>query len=169
MSEERTKLIPSAGWASEAAQVSAFLLTLGENARDTQNDYLFLGRAPDVINLIEGKLHSYEAKLRNWKKAVEQARDHQLIVDFAWIVIPRPKKEWVEGTGIGLIDGQTFEVVVQAEPQKPIAVPQREKLIFRYWPNAKSRDRHPQPTLPKKGTNQMSNNTKNTDISSSPK
>jgi hypothetical protein len=123
-------------WASEAEQVAAFLKTRSASSRDTQNDYLFMGRAPDVIELIDGNLHSFEMKLRNWKQAVTQARDHQLIADYAWIVIPKPKAEWVEGTGIGLIDGESFEVVVDAARQTPLACAKRDQLITRYWPNA---------------------------------
>lgn len=143
MPEKRAEPAPGSGWPSEARQVEAFLRTRSENVRDTQDDYLFLGRAPDAIELIGPDLHSFEAKLKNWRKAVEQARDHQLVADYAWIVIPRPRPEWVAGTRIGLIDGDTFEVVVEASRVKPLAPAHRKRILARYWPAPVAGEKEP--------------------------
>ena len=120
-------------WETEDHLVDAFLRIRSPNIRDTRNEYLVLGRAPDALELVCGELHSFEAKLKNWKKAVEQARDHQLVVDFAWILIPKAKPEWVRDTGIGLIDAGTFEILVWPEKASPLCLQKKESLIQRYW------------------------------------
>jgi hypothetical protein len=117
--------------AEETAMVARLLAHLGPYSRDTQNDYLALGRAPDALFFDGVNLSSFEAKLDNWKKAVEQARDHQLVADFSWIVMPSPDRRWVEDTGIGLID-ENFRVLVCARRNNPFPMV-RNKLIGRYW------------------------------------
>ena len=142
MSEaQRNELIPSVGWASEAHLVAAYLAHIGDGI-DTQNDYLLYGRAPDIIRMDScGKLHTIEAKLKNWKQAIRQCMTHIYIADYAWILIPNPKREWVSDFEFGLIDANTFEIVVPAkEARFTKFAPKREKYISRYWPNAEMRN-----------------------------
>jgi len=124
----------SVSWNRESELVEAYISHNGD-AIDTQNEYLFMGRAPDCIYMRDGKLHTVEAKLTNWKQAIKQARDHRLIADFAWILIPRPKPEWVKGTGIGLIDAGTFAVVVDAVQSDKVWPIPRQRINQRYFPN----------------------------------
>ena len=125
-------------WKTEADLVAAYLAHISDGI-DTQNDYLLYGRAPDIIRMdADGKLHTIEAKLRNRRQAIRQCMTHIYIADFAWILIPRPKSEWVADCEFGLIDAETFEVVVPArEAAFEKFGPKRDRYIARYWPERK--------------------------------
>jgi hypothetical protein len=53
-----------------------------------------LTRCADIIyKNNKNELISIEIKLTNWKKASEQAKDHLLVVDRAYICMPEPKQK----------------------------------------------------------------------------
>lgn len=53
----------------------------------------YLSRCIDMVLVDEyDKIITIEFKLKNWKKALEQARDHSLGSDKPYICIPKPKK-----------------------------------------------------------------------------
>lgn len=114
-------------------------LSAEKDVLDTRNDYVFMGRAPDCIRFVGGKLHTIEAKLKNWKQAIKQAKDHQLLADFAWILIPNPKLKWIEESeenGIGLIDGYSFKRVSYPAQSTVVWDPGRQKILDRYYKEA---------------------------------
>lgn len=123
-------------WPTEAALVDAYLAHIGDGI-DTQNDYLLYGRAPDIIRMdTDGNLHTIEAKLTNWRQAIRQCMTHIYIADFAWILIPDPKPEWVSDFEFGLIDADTFEIVVPAtRADFDKFAPHRHRYVARYWPD----------------------------------
>lgn len=47
-----------------------------------------MGRSIDLVFYEDHAVCSVEFKLNNWKKAFEQARDHQLGVDYAYLCLP---------------------------------------------------------------------------------
>jgi hypothetical protein len=53
----------------------------------------YLSRCIDMVLVDdEYKIISIEFKLRDWRKAIQQAKDHKLGSDKAYICLPRPKK-----------------------------------------------------------------------------
>jgi len=83
-----------------------------------------LGRCVDMLYMKDEAVFSIEFKLRDWKRAIKQARDHKLAADYAYVCLP--KRESVthmlpafRAHGIGLMffadDGDwPFEVVEEA-------------------------------------------------------
>jgi hypothetical protein len=70
----------------------------------------YMSRCIDMIIVDNDyKLVSVEFKIKNWRKALEQARDHMLGADKSYVCIPKPPKEVspsliseLEKHGIGL-------------------------------------------------------------------
>lgn len=73
-----------------------------------------LGRSIDLVFYKDGAIHSIEFKLRDWRRAITQARDHQLGADFAYICMPEKKAteemlKIAEKEGIGILEFQELE------------------------------------------------------------
>jgi hypothetical protein len=47
-----------------------------------------MGRSADLVYLEENHLVSVEFKLKDWRRGLRQARDHQIGADFAYLCIP---------------------------------------------------------------------------------
>jgi hypothetical protein len=47
-----------------------------------------LGRSADLVYIKDDSLFSVEFKLHNWRRAIKQARDHQLATDYSYICMP---------------------------------------------------------------------------------
>ena len=82
-----------------------------------------LGRSVDLAYFRADELHTIEFKLRDWRKAIRQAVDHQLAADFAFICMPPRRvtdamREAFEQCGVGLlfvIDAPwPFETVIES-------------------------------------------------------
>lgn len=68
-----------------------------------------LGRSVDLVFYKDGAVHSIEFKLKDWRRAITQARDHQLGADFAYICLPgksitEAMRETAEEAGVGILD-----------------------------------------------------------------
>lgn len=48
-----------------------------------------LGRSADLLYLYDDALITVEFKLRDWRRALHQARDHQVGGDFSYVCVPR--------------------------------------------------------------------------------
>jgi hypothetical protein len=85
-----------------------------------------MGRSIDLVFLKNGSLFSVEFKLRDWRKALGQARDHQIGSDYSYICLPRGNhspelQNEVKRAGVGLFifveDAEwPFITVVDATP-----------------------------------------------------
>lgn len=71
-----------------------------------------LNRCIDIVYKNEkGELITIEIKLKDWKKAIRQASDHQLYADKSYICMPKPRKgvqnkdllKSLRASGIGLM------------------------------------------------------------------
>lgn len=68
-------------------------------------------RSIDLVYVNEfEEVISVEVKINDWRMAVKQAKDHQLVTDRAYICLPHKKRgvsknllSFLEGTGIGLL------------------------------------------------------------------
>lgn len=132
----------TAGWANEAAMVTAaveWLRSLGLDAVDASNDYVAMGRAPDIAaRSVDGKIWTVEAKMRDWRRALRQSRDHRIVSDFAYVLFPRdiPHEPFVE-LGIGIMRwtaARGFERLVDAR-QSECWEPARAAYAAFFWPN----------------------------------
>jgi hypothetical protein len=84
-----------------------------------------LGRSIDLVFLKDDSIISVEFKLKNWRRALEQARDHQLGADFAYICLPRTISspsiyDEAESAGIGVMiytekGNWPFEILIPAK------------------------------------------------------
>lgn len=89
-----------------------------------------LGRSVDLAYIFRGKIFAIEFKLKNWRRAIDQSRDHLLGADFAYICMPERKvtdemRQELESYGIGLVffkkDGRwPFKEVISARPSDEI-------------------------------------------------
>ena len=95
-----------------------------------------MGRCVDMAYIAGRSLITVEFKLRDWRRAILQARDHKLAADFAYICMPRRTvSETMLGelthSGVGLIfyresGSWPFETIVSA------------KRSTEKWPTARS-------------------------------
>jgi hypothetical protein len=98
-----------------------------------------LGRTVDLVYIKNDIVVSIEFKLRDWKKAISQARDHLLGADYAYICMPRRTitdglRQELEEAGVGLVfykdgDDWPFEVVISAPKSKDTWMAARSMLI----------------------------------------
>lgn len=100
-----------------------------------------LGRSVDLVYVQDDDLISVEFKVSNWRRAVEQAKDHRLGSDFAYICLPKKKigKElktllMKSGVGLFLYSAQSFyplEKVVDAPKSTEVwAVARNEVMSY---------------------------------------
>lgn len=62
----------------------------------------FMSRCIDAVLVKNGKYRSIEHKLKNWKKALEQARTHQIGADKSYICMPVPANGFTSEFILGL-------------------------------------------------------------------
>lgn len=93
-------------------------LRTNSNIRTVILEVPYLSRCIDMVMVdTDYTIITIEFKLKNWKKALEQARDHSLGSDKPYICIPRPKrisKELIleskeKGIGILFYDSESSE------------------------------------------------------------
>jgi len=88
--------------------ISAYKRIKKRSTIDACCDAPLLGRCADLVYIAKNKLFSVEFKLKDWKKAIKQARDHRLGADYAYICMPERKvsvemREEIRRSGLGLI------------------------------------------------------------------
>ena len=96
------------GWPSSS--VKRRLPTLLRSGAVARTSTGRLVRHPDVVPV--GRIHAFEAKVRDWRRALQQARKYRLWADTSSVVLPRlPRssmnvEEEITRLGIGLgVDG----------------------------------------------------------------
>jgi len=87
-----------------------------------------LGRIVDLVYLESNKIITVEFKIRDWRRAILQARDHLLGADYSYICMPKRRvtdslKEELRKVGIGLIFYRSqgewpFETIITAPKSK---------------------------------------------------
>ncbi|NQT91622.1 MAG: hypothetical protein HQ559_02590 [Lentisphaerae bacterium] len=87
-------------------------------------DVPLLGRCVDLVYIRDGVLITVEFKLKAWRRAILQARDHRLGADHAYVCMPKRRvsedmRVELEAEGVGLLffsnDSEwPFETVVEA-------------------------------------------------------
>ena len=72
-----------------------------------------LGRSVDLVYLAGDDLITIEFKLRDWKRGLQQARDHQIGADFSYVCLPGEPSEAfrqaARAEGIGVLRFQDKE------------------------------------------------------------
>lgn len=94
---------------SELAYVRAAHRKLRASGVPTKWEAPLLGRSVDLVFYRDDALHSIEFKLKDWRRAITQARDHQLGADFAYICLPgktvtQAMRDAAEAEGIGILE-----------------------------------------------------------------
>lgn len=97
-----------------------------------------LGRAIDIALEKEGTVYAFEFKMRDWRRALSQARDHRLAADYAYICMPRRAlpEALVSGlreSGVGLAfytrsRDWPFEIVIEAPRSSDVWPPARDAV-----------------------------------------
>lgn len=87
-----------------------------------------LGRCVDLAYMMKKSLFAVEFKLHDWRRAIQQARDHRLAADFAYICMPEREittemRNEINEAGVGLMfykknKGWPFEEVIKAPKSK---------------------------------------------------
>lgn len=109
----------------EARLVKRAFQKLGKNPNVTVRCSVpLLGRCVDLAYLHESCLVTVEFKLRDWRRALRQARDHRLATDYAYVCMPRReiptamRQEFIRlGVGLSFYSNRgdwPFEIAVQA-------------------------------------------------------
>ncbi|MDF2591366.1 MAG: hypothetical protein K0S75_832 [Clostridia bacterium] len=90
----------------------------------------YLSRCIDMVLVDQNnEILSIEFKLKDWRKAIAQAKDHRLGADRAYICLPKPYKEVsklliqeVENQGIGLLlyDNESEYPFIEVVPSKSL-------------------------------------------------
>jgi hypothetical protein len=67
-----------------------------------------LGRFVDLVYIKDGRVVTVEFKLRDWRRAIAQAKDHLLGADYAYVCMPERKisdklRKELKKAGVGLI------------------------------------------------------------------
>ena len=98
-----------------------------------------LGRTIDLVYIDNGVVVTIEFKLRDWRRAISQARDHLLGADYAYICMPRRTvtdglRLELEEAGVGLVfykdgDEWPFEEIVAAPKSKDTWITARSMLV----------------------------------------
>lgn len=101
-----------------------------------------LGRSIDIAYITENdEVVSIEAKLRNWRHAIRQARDHSLAADFSFVLLPREanatKVRVLDAYGVGWMcfDSCTGTVRIthippsRLAPIRPVACDLRARIL----------------------------------------
>jgi hypothetical protein len=98
-----------------------------------------LGRCVDLVYIIDGDVFTVEFKLRAWRRAIVQARDHRLGADYAYVCMPRREvkqdfRSELDAAGVGLLffteEGDwPFETVVSAPRSSEKWDPARRELV----------------------------------------
>ncbi|MSU59373.1 MAG: hypothetical protein EXS35_14580 [Pedosphaera sp.] len=98
-----------------------------------------LGRSVDLALFHGNALWTVEFKKRDWRKALEQARDHLLGADFAYVCLAERKPseaclEAARDAGVGVLrlrngNGWPFEVVKKAPRSAEVWQVARDRLI----------------------------------------
>lgn len=99
-----------------------------------------LNRCIDICMVTKNyEIITIECKLNNWRKAIEQSKDHKLCSDFSYICIPRKKvtekilKELKEkGIGLFFYDDKEF-------PLTEIVSPRYNNPFFLYYESMKNK------------------------------
>jgi hypothetical protein len=139
MVEVATMTVPIKKRRSEQAYVIDALKRLRQIKVKCRWEAPVMGRSVDLAFLFEGKVHTIEFKLSDWRRAFAQARDHQLGADRAYICLPGrtitpSMRSQAEKTGIGLLIYQDntewpFAVAVPAADSPVVSRPVRERLL----------------------------------------
>lgn len=95
----------------------------------------FLSRCIDVIIIDESNnIISIEFKVNNWKQAIEQAKNHKLGADRAYICIPKRAlsvqlEESIKNAGVGLLffDESSDSLIEEIIPPLP-----KKQNIFKF-------------------------------------
>ena len=110
---------------SEHAIVADVLSRLRKKGFKACQELPLLGRSVDLAYIHEKDLITFEFKIKDWKKAIRQARDHQLGANYSYICLLERNVttrliEELTKTGVGLafyrdVGEWPFEIVVAAE------------------------------------------------------
>ena len=110
---------------SEAALVErAFAVIRRNRSLPVCREVPVLGRSADLAYVRDESLITVEFKLRDWRKAVLQARDHLLGADYCYVCMPKRgvsdlMRLELKTAGIGLLffredEGWPFEEIIEA-------------------------------------------------------
>ena len=106
------------------------------------------GRTDVLGKTVKGEIFAFEAKLSDWKTALNQARRGESFAHFSFVVLPErsgdgplKNRELFERFGVGLVllNGISFRVAIPARRKKPLLpwlTKAAEKYLVDEQPNA---------------------------------
>lgn len=111
-----------------------------------------LGRSVDLVMMLDGVVISVEFKLRDWRRALIQAKDHRLGADYSYICVPPERVtetliDAVHSQGVGLLtlsrsNEWPLEVVVKAPPSTD-TWPDAKEMVIEHLSSSKGTKRVP--------------------------
>ena len=122
---------------SESALVSALVEFLSEDGYRVRLEVPNMGQCADVVGTRNRWVTFFEAKIRDWSRAIEQCRAHESVADYVCLAVAmksvpdRLRSELVE-SGYGLVvcdiaEGRC-EWLVQPRRNPDVWLPQRRRL-----------------------------------------
>src|SRR5688500_16143987 len=125
---------PSVGFATEAQLVDEFLLALdamspwGNLQTTTEWDYR-TGITDVLVRNVEGHIIAFEAKLRDWRRAVHQAYRNTVFARSAYVVLPYltaakafacPEVFAQYGVGLCSFENKCIRILIEAPPNEAL-------------------------------------------------
>lgn len=124
---------------TEQGYVRATLVALRRLGIPCAWEAALLGRSVDLALLQTNALWTVEFKKRDWRRALEQARDHLLGADYAYVCLAecQPSPAFLHAArdaGIGVLrlhsrNGWPFEVVAKAPRSRETVAFARDRVI----------------------------------------
>lgn len=95
-----------------------------------------LGRSIDLAFVYKERVYSVEFKLKDWRKGLRQAQDHQLGADFAYLCLPGRNltdklQEASSEVGIGIL-------IFRDDVDEPFSVALKARHSSTQWPFARN-------------------------------
>lgn len=129
---------------SELAMVRIARQRLKASGTTSKIEVPLLGRSIDLVFLKGTDVCSVEFKLKDWKRALRQARDHQLGADLAFICIPERKlsekmEQAFTESGVGLLffdpeSRHPWKEILPARSSPRTWLPARNGLLASFYP-----------------------------------
>lgn len=120
---------------SEVELVAAFAECLGaggllRNVVGVSHEFDYQSGRTDVVSVCSKEyVHAYEAKLKNWRVALHQARRNTCFAHYSYVVLPAgkraiPPKKRIDferfGVGLIVVSESTSRVAIRAQKHKPL-------------------------------------------------
>jgi predicted P-loop ATPase/GTPase len=88
----------------------------------------------DVVFIVNDEINAVEFKLKDWKRAIDQASRHKLIAEKCWVcllVVSEKAKEYAKIKGVGILEySEKMQPIIEAK--KNLTWEPEKKRVLKY-------------------------------------